>query len=176
MTTQKKNPKFWFAYRIFHNKMNLVKEKLAEDDIQSFIPCRLIQEEKAEAVVYREEPIIPSLIFIRSTEEYMQILKIQYASHLGVYKIPGSTKAAVIPDREMEIFMYVLSKGCEQLESVDEKLVQGNLVRITGGLFKGAEGYITRVHGTKRFVVLIKGVAAVATTFVPRCFIKKLIK
>ena len=174
MTNQTSESKFWFAYRIFHNKINQVKEKLADDGVQLFIPCRLVQEEKSETIEYREEPIIPSLIFIRSTEEYMQMLKVQYSTHLGVYKIPGTTKAAVIPDREMEIFMYVLSKGCEQLESVDEKLVQGNHVRIIGGLFKGAEGYITRVHGTKRFVVLIKGVAAVATTFVPRCFIEKI--
>lgn len=33
---------------------------------------------------------------------------------------------------------------------------------------------IARIHGTKRFVVIVKGVAAVATTFIPRCFIEKI--
>ena len=174
MNHQKSECEHWFAYRIFHNKIALVKDELAEDGIQSFVPCRIIQEEKDDSFVYHEEPIIPSLIFIRSTEEYMKLLRTKYATHLSVYKDPATASAAIIPDREMEIFMYVLSKGCQQLESVDEKIVQGNHVRIIGGLFKGAEGYITRVHGTKRFVVLIKGVAAVATTFVPRCFIEKI--
>lgn len=174
MTSTVTEQKYWFAYRIFHNKIKLVKEQLSEEGIEFFIPIRIIQKEKAESFEYKEEPIIPSLIFIRSTEAYMRTLREKYALHLGIYRNPGTQKAAIIPDREMEIFMYVLSKGCQQLESVDEKIVQGNHVRIIGGLFKGAEGYITRIHGTKRFVVLIKGVAAVATTFVPRCFIEKI--
>ena len=164
----------WFAYRIFHNKMKYVKDQLLEDGLQFFSPTRLIQEKKNDEVTYREESIIPSLLFIRSTESYMKALKAKYATHLSVYMNPCTKKAAIIPDCEMEVFQYVLSKGCERLEAIDEKLVQGNHVRITGGLFEGAEGYITRVHGTKRFVVLIKGVAAVATTFVPRCFIEKI--
>lgn len=162
----------WFACRIFHNKIKLVKEQLTYEGIQFFIPIRITQKESPEGFTYLEQPVIPSLVFIRTTETYLRNLKERYTAHLSIYMNPGTRKAAVVPNREMEIFMFVLSKGCHQLESVDEKLVQGNHVRITGGLFKGAEGYITRIHGTKRFVVLIKGVAAVATTFVPRCFIE----
>lgn len=33
---------------------------------------------------------------------------------------------------------------------------------------------ISRIHGTKRFVVIVKGVTAVATTFIPSCFIEKI--
>ena len=164
----------WYACRIFHNKMKLLKDSLEKDDIESFIPVRLIQLEQEDGFIYKEEPIIPSLIFIRTTENYLRALRERWTTHVSFYTIPGTSKLAIISDREMDIFRFVLTKGCQQLETVDEKIVSGNHVRITGGLFKGAEGYITRVHGTKRFVVLIKGVAAVATTFVPRCFIEKI--
>lgn len=164
----------WYACRIFHNKIEYIKQRLTKDGIRYFIPVRLEQKEQEENFVYKEEPIIPSLIFIRTTETYLHTLKENNQQHISIYTNPGTSKAAIIPDDEMEIFIYVITKGCERLESIYEKLVKGNKVRIIGGLFKGAEGYITRIHGTKRFVVIVKGVAAVATTFIPRCFIERI--
>ena len=174
MTSQEQESERWFAYRIFHNKIEYIKQKLDKDTVQYFIPVRLEQKEHNGGFAYIEVPIIPSLVFIRTTPTYLHELKTNCPQHISIYTNPGTTDAATIPDKEIEIFMYVLSKGCRQLESMDEKLVKGNHVRITGGLFEGAEGYITRVHGTKRFVVMVRGVAAVATTFIPRCFIEKI--
>lgn len=148
----------WYACRIFHHKTEYIKQILAKDEIQYFIP----------------EQIIPSLVFIRTTKTNLHSIKASCPQNMSIYTHPGTTEAAEIPDDEMEIFMYVITKGCEHMETIDEKLVKGNHVRITGGLFQGAEGYITRIHGTKRFVVMIKGVTAVATTFIPRCFIEKI--
>ena len=47
-------------------------------------------------------------------------------------------------------------------------------MRVTDGLFKGAEGYIARVHGAKRLIVIVEGVAAVALTYIPKNFLEKL--
>ena len=174
MTSAHTEQKHWYACRIFHNQTKNVKAALTDEAIRFFIPCRVLQQQTAEGILYQEEPIIPSLVFIQATPTYIRSLKKQFATHLGFYQIPGTQTAAVIPNHEMEIFMYVLSKGCQQLETIDEKLVKGSHVRITGGPFEGAEGYITRVHGTKRFVVLVHGIAAVATTFIPRCHIEKI--
>jgi len=55
----------------------------------------------------------------------------------------------------VELFIFALATGSRRLDAVDEKMVRGDRVRITGGIFKGAEGCIARVHGTKRFVVTI---------------------
>ena len=72
----------------------------------------------------------------------------------------------------MEVFKFV-TRTAATLESIDEaQLSDKQQVRITGGIFAGAIGHICRVHGTKRFVVRIEGVAAVATTFIPRQFIE----
>ena len=120
-----KEPLRWYAYRIFHNKIKLLKEQLAEDHVEYFVPSRLIQKKQDDKIIYIEEPIIPSLLFIRSTEDYLRKLKERHPSHLGAYTLPGTRHLATIPDHEMEVFMYVLSKGCQQLETIDEKLVQG---------------------------------------------------
>ena len=47
---------------------------------------------------------------------------------------------------------------------------------VTGGIFKGAEGYIKRIQGNKRLVVSIEGVVAVATSYIPAVYLEKLEK
>ena len=50
----------------------------------------------------------------------------------------------------------------------------GVRVRVTEGPFKGAEGYIKRIKGNRRLIVSIEGVVAVATTYIPGCFLEKI--
>jgi len=46
-------------------------------------------------------------------------------------------------------------------------------VRVIDGEFKGAEGYIKRIKGNRRLVVAIEGVVAVATAYIPSCYLEK---
>lgn len=50
----------------------------------------------------------------------------------------------------------------------------GKKVRITAGFFKDVEGEIKRIKKNKYVVVQIKGVAAVAITYVPVAFIQEI--
>ena len=56
-------------------------------------------------------------------------------------------------------------------EAIDYR--SGDKVRVTGGPFKGAEGYIKRIRGNRRLIVALEGVIAVATTYIPGCFLEK---
>ena len=87
---------------------------------------------------------------------------------------PLSNKPKSIPNEEMELFRFIARTAAREVELIDYEPQMGDRVRITGGVFEGAEGYIRRVHGTKRFVVCIEGVAAIATTYIPRQYIEKL--
>ena len=147
----------WYAYRVFHNKRKFIVSVA----------------EKAGCKVFVQD-VIPSLLFIRSSCEFMLGLRKENQDHLGVYFRPGTCEPAVILDKDMEMFMFVVSTGCRTLETVDEKLVKGDKVQVTEGLFKGTEGYITRIHGTKRFVVLLEGIAAVSTTYIPRAHLRRI--
>ena len=48
----------------------------------------------------------------------------------------------------------------------------GETVKVTDGPFKGAEGHIVRIKKDRRLVVTIRGVAAVATTFIHPQFLE----
>lgn len=167
---------YWYAYKVYYNKTAAIKLRAEQSGLRCFIPMRLVEAEEAGEKVSREVPVIASLIFIRSDREYMERIRKTPQSHVGVYCYPGTSTPAEISDREMERFIFITTKGCRTLEAVDERIVRGDRVRITGGTFAGAEGYITRIHGTKRFVVVIEGVAAIATTFIPRAYIEKIEK
>ena len=152
----------WYAYKVLYNSMERIKQLAAQDNLRYFVPMRAIVKPDACTVARSSEPIIPSLIFIRSQADRVESIRRNSGYRAGVYCYPGTTTPARIPDREMEIFMFVTATGCK------------SLVRITAGVFEGAEGYIARIHGTKRFVVAIEGVAAIATVFIPKRFIEKL--
>ena len=70
-------------------------------------------------------------------------------------------KPAVIPDREMELFMQITSADTSDLEYFSDEAIDyrsGDKVRVTGGPFKGAEGYIKRIRGNRRLVVALEGI------------------
>jgi len=129
-----------------------------------------------EAITYQS--VFPSLVFIKTDLATVLQLRQDFYSLASPYTEPGNTsKPATIPDKEMEIFRFVLEKGCERLDdiqAVDPALCKGDKVRVLDGVFKGAEGYIIRVKGTKRLVVSIEGVVAVATAYIPKEMLEKL--
>lgn len=81
-----------------------------------------------------------------------------------------------IPNRQMQMFMMVSSGDQEGLEYFEDGAFnwkKGERVRVIDGRFKGLEGEIKRINGDHRLIVMIEGICAVATTYIPRCFLEK---
>ncbi len=168
----------WYAYKIYHNRMRFVRERAEQAGWECFVPmrrrlrsadCNRLDGEAAAC-----EPVISSLLFIRSNDAYMTSLRRDPDGRAGVYCLPGTGEPAVIPDREMGFFIFALTRDCDMVEAVDLDFKRGDRVRVTEGMMKGAEGYIVRVKGTRRFVVVVEGVAAVATSYIPQRFLEKI--
>ena len=47
-------------------------------------------------------------------------------------------------------------------------------VKVIDGTFKGAEGYICRIKKNHRLIITVHGVCAVATSYIPQAFLKKI--
>ena len=166
----------WYAIRIFHNKARAIKAQVDKDGLQSYVPMRTVEKFSNGNTSYINEPVIPSLIFIRADQGHIENIRKDPASYAGVYCYPGTSTPAVIPDREMEMFIFVTTVGNQNLEAIDISLAKGDRIRVTNGMFKGAEGYITRVHNAKRLIVAIEGIAAVATTYIPKDYVEKIVE
>lgn len=177
--TDESEPLHWYTYKVFHNKARILRDQSDCKGLQCYIPIRKVIKSANSKEMYSNtpavemQPVIASLMFIRSTETTMNQLR-QHPYNLWVYCLPGTNIPATIPDQEMDVFIFVTTKGCQSLESIDQKIVKGDRGKITGGILQEAKGYTTRVHGSKRFVVVIDGVATIATGYIPKQFLEKI--
>ena len=179
--SDKNGEQHWYALKVFYNRVFDLEKRLAQDGVQSYIPL-LYEETIVEGKKIRKcKPAISSLIFIRQSEPYL--LELQERLKAGcpfmVYFDRETKKPAAIADREMKVFMQITSAEIPDLEYFNDEAIDyrsGDKVRVTGGPFMGAEGYIKRIKGNRRLIVAMEGIIAVATTYIPGCFLEKITK
>ena len=168
----------WYALKVFYNRVFEVEALLKSESVESYIPLKRVvvvhNDGRRESV---DKPIINSLMFFRSTLCRAQQLQHKLCNRAFIYcrKDEYARVPLVISDNEMNIFMLVTSCGNNSLEYLgcDEKrFMRGDRVKVIDGDFKGAEGYICRIRKDNRLVVSVTGVCAVATTYIPRCFLE----
>ncbi len=174
--------KEWYALKVYFNKVFDIEKvfRLEPEDIEIYIPCKNVKRKTKEgtaAIVHR--PLVSSLMFIRTTEPCVRRLQYDHTGRFRVYSRPGTKlwEPAPIPERELNMFRQVCSVGDEGLELIEynaEKFSKGQRVKVIGGPFEGTEGRIVRIKGDHRLIVEIQGVCAVATSYIPQCFLQKL--
>ena len=148
----------WFAARI-HTSAALITKRLSYDGIHS----------------YRTK-FAPGIVFLRCTAGYASQLLSDYWGKLYFYLNPELKYPEPIPERQMNNFILVTSVSDDliPLGEVTPELLKGDRVRVTGGLFEGAEGVIKRIKGDHRLIVSIDCFTAVATCFIRPEFLEKI--
>ena len=169
----------WYAFKVFYNKVFEIEDSLNRDKIETYIPCERILVERGGVKKYVRKPIISSLLFFYSTEKQALALQQKLTDRVLLYtRLVNWQKLPIaIPEREMKIFMLVTSsgeKGLDYFGDVPMEYSTGERVLVTDGQFKGAEGCIHRIKGNRRLIVAIQGVCAVATAYIPQCFLRKI--
>ena len=166
----------WFAMKVFNNKAFEIEKLLHDKGIETYIPTqweeRIVRGEKKKI----RKPAISSLIFLRFEEENIAEVEKQLFPRVYLYRYRQSKNPAVIPEREMAVFKMITSTEEKMWDFVDVdslKFSTNDRVRVTGGDFEGAEGYIKRIKGNRRLIVTIEGIVAIATTYIPSCYLEK---
>ena len=169
----------WYALKVFYNKVFEIEKLLTQRAIKSYIPCETIWVERNGVRKSIRKPIVSSLLFFRSSEKQAIELQQHLTNRVILYTqtVLFKRKPLSIPDREMNLFMLISSsgeKGMEYFASDCTEFRSGEHVRVIEGPFKGAEGYIRRIKGNRRLIVSIQGVCAIATSYIPQCFLQKI--
>ena len=150
----------WYAIKVYYNRVQPLIAGCKELGLEFFAPTDIIR----------------SLLFVHCEEN--EVLHLAAASDvkMWVYRTSDGSRPAAIPDREMEVFRFVVTAGRDGLELLGDdrpEYHEGDRVVVTGGPFKGAEGHIKRIKRDRRLIVTIKGVVAVATAYIHPSLLRK---
>lgn len=168
--------------RVTYSQELKVKASLDAEGIENFLPMtyQLVDRdgERHRCLV----PAIHNLIFVHSTKERISQLKMYNRAfsslrYMMMPSVSGSSRPEImtVRDSEMENFIRVASADDDSVMFLDWTKVADKVSRkvmVMDGPFAGVEGVIMRIQRNKHVVVQLKGVAAVAITFVPPAFLK----
>lgn len=144
---------------------------LQEAGFQTFIPMCRRSIEKNGKKEHKIVPAISNLIFIHSSRPDIDA----FIQRMGEtcparYIWDKSTRQPIIvPRKAMEDFMKISLSMVDDviyLQEISAKLREGQRVKVKAGPFEGVEGTIIRVKKSRRVMVELPGMFAIATTFV----------
>lgn len=171
----------WYALRVPYGREMFLKRYLDELLIENFIPMKYVNVVEGTHLRRKLVPAIHNLIFVHSNKKTLDRLKKEYAAGIPFYYIIDRSNLngtpIIIADKQMKNFIAVAGTYDEQilyLDPIKTMLKKGDPVRITGGLFSGAEGKLMRIKGHHRLVVAITGLLVVATAYVHPSLVEKL--
>ncbi|MDE5674500.1 MAG: hypothetical protein K2I44_04015 [Muribaculaceae bacterium] len=121
----------------------------------------------------RLRAVIPHVVFINTTQQ--NALALESAGRLQpelnipfwIYRYPKSNEIQVISDDQMNLLKLLTTDDSTRCEIFHkQEFNEGQKVTVTGGPFKGYEGYVQRVKKNKHVVVKIEGICLVMLPFI----------
>lgn len=142
----------WYvAYtKLFHERKT--SENLQKMGIRSFVPVREEIHQWSQRKKKVMKVLIPQMIFIYGTpKERLAALELPAISHYMVLR--GEHTPAIIPDAQMERFMFMVDYSDETIEMFTSPLEVGQSVKVIKGPLSGLEGELVEIEGKSKVVV-----------------------
>lgn len=161
----------WYALRATYSRELKVQTLLNSMGIRTFVPMmwrkRTVDGHEEKRLV----PAVSGLIFVHWDRESLDsfIRSFGEARPVNYYWDRTAARPLTVPDKAMEDFISIASTMDEDiiyLTEVSDKLREGQTVKVKDGPFKGVEGKIVRIRKSRRILVELPGMLAVASTYV----------
>ena len=168
---------YWFAIRVSYGRVLKFCSMLSEDGVEHFVPMARKKVVRNGKTIEVTAPAVSNLCFVRSTKSFIDdYLRGMGENRPAHFMWDKSTRNPItISEKAMADFMQVcqvMSDDTLYLKDITEKLHEGQRVRVTEGPFKGVEGTIVRIKRSRRVVVELPGLLAVATNYVDPRFLE----
>ena len=170
---------YWYALKVFYNKVGPLKEAFDELHIETYLPTTVEEQFDQGALRYKEKPLIASLLFVKCPEKELLQFKKDHDGQFMFYRdlASGEYKPGRIDEREMDSFRLATTIGGPDMTYLGrdgEVLCTGDKVRVTGGIYAGTEGYIKRIKHDRKVLVRIQGVAVVMLSNIHPKYLEKI--
>ena len=170
----------WHVLRATYARELKVQTALQEKGIRTFIPMiwsapssptRPTSSPTRSGIPRKLVPAVSGLVFALATREALDayIRSFGDARPVNYYWDRTTNAPLTVPAKAMEDFITIASTLDEDLiylTEVSEKLREGQTVMVKDGPFKGVEGKIVRIRKSRRVLVELPGMLAVASTYV----------
>jgi len=164
----------WYAAKVKYQTERKVKAWLDGLAIENFIPFHKVMIERNGRKIKKEKPIVPGLLFIRTDYQTACTLPADSAVKMIYLRNFETHQLLVVPDKQMEDFMFLLDLSETSVRIDNANLRRGDRVRVIKGDFAGIEGELIRIKGHKRVVVRLEGLFSLATTYIPGAYLEKI--
>ena len=169
-------PSSWYALRVSYSRELKVQDRLNELGVKTFVPmmwrrCPVKPGMTTGNLGRRLVPAVGNLCFAYSTRAELEDFIRGYGetSPVHFYWDRTANKPLTVPEKAMNDFIAVSSTLDEDLIYITEitsKLREGQTVKVKEGPFKGVEGKVVRIRKSRRILVELPGMLAVATTYI----------
>lgn len=153
----------WYVLRATYARELKVRDQINDHGLRSFIP-----------MMWKDKKLVPAitgLVFVNATREQIDRYIRSFGDDRPVnyYWDRTANRPLTVPDKAMEDFISVASTmdpDLIYLTEISDKLREGQKVIVKEGPFKGVEGKVVRIRKSRRIMVEIPGMLAVASTYV----------
>ena len=169
--------KYWFAARTLSKQEFAVKKRIENlnleegIDVECYLPTRTV----ISQLKYRRKrnvvPVARGLIFIHATKQSACDIHNVYGVQVFYMKDFSTHSMLVVPDKQMQDFMFVMDLNPEGVCFDNEPLTVGKKVTVVKGEFSVIEGEIATEANKTYVVIRITGVL-VASIKVPKSYLK----
>ena len=161
----------WHVLRVSYSRELKIKNMLDERGLPTFVPMewrKLEKDGKTDRVLV---PAVNNLCFVKAEREQLDdfIRSFGESSPVHLYWDRTASRPLTVRDKVMDDFIKVSSaidKDIVYLKEIAPKLREGQDVKVKSGPFAGIEGKIVRIRKSRRIMVELPGMLAVATTYV----------
>lgn len=167
------NQEFWFAARTRANQELSLRDSLKKLEKVHYLPTHIVTRRISDRVKRVEVPVINNLIFIRATKQQAFALVKDFALKLHYIRDTETGSLLVVPDKQMDDFMFLMDLSPESIRQCNEMYAAGDKVRIIKGDLAGVEGEMVRVEGKTHVILRIPQVLAVRVK-IPKSYLEKI--
>ena len=159
----------WYALSVRPGREFDVRDRLAPLVDSVYLPLTVATDARGKRI---ERPAVSRLLFVRADASVLLELEresLEKGRPFYIYRDVEHTAPQPIPDAQMRMFLLVSSApdaGLLYIGTPGAQYAAGQRVRVTDGIFKGAEGRVRRIRRDRRVVVQIEGICAVALPFI----------
>ena len=149
------NEKHWLAVYVKMHHEKKTRDRLNAMGIENFLPVQIEMRQWSDRKKKVERVLIPMMIFVYVNRlEQTEVLTLPSITRYVVLRHEHSP--AIIPDKQMERFRFMLDYSDEVINFNQDTFITGEKVRVIKGPLTGLEGELVTLNGKSSIVVRIE--------------------